>query len=281
MIEGIDDQRNEFAQVTAAVIWLREKLRPLVDQVGCQQGVENAFLPGFIKLVQPVRKQTECRADEDPSGSEGFQFLRDLKDSIAGRDHIIQKDNILSLHRRAKEFMGNDGILSVHRYRIVPSPVEHPHVYPQHVCHIDGTGGTGLVRADDHQMVRRYREVRRRAEKTFDKLVNRQEVFKSGQRDRILDAGVMGIKGDDIIDSHAYQLFQSLGTVKGFPAGTPELAAFIEKRHYHVDAACFPADRRDHPLQVDEVIIRRHVIDLSAHIVSNAVITYIQNEKDI
>ena len=45
-------------------------------------------------------------------------------------------------------------------------------------------------------------------EQGFYKLVSRHEVIKAAKRDRVLDTRVVGVKGDDVGDTHGDQLLE-------------------------------------------------------------------------
>lgn len=84
MVERVNDQCDELAQITAMIVGLREKLRFLVDQVCRENRVEDLLLPCLVKLLKPVREQSEGCADEDPPGPERLQLFRDLQSGISG-----------------------------------------------------------------------------------------------------------------------------------------------------------------------------------------------------
>ena len=50
--------------------------------------------------------------------------------------------------------------------------------------------------------------------KAFDELIGRTDRIKSVERDRVHDAGVMRVEGDDIVDAHDLKFFQCQRTIK-------------------------------------------------------------------
>ena len=66
------------------------------------------------------------------------------------------------------------------------------------------------------------------------------------QGNRILYAGIMSIKGDDVFYTHAYQLLKCSCTVQGFSAVADVLAAFIQVWHDYIYSAGLSADCADH-----------------------------------
>ena len=91
----------------------------------------------------------------------------------------------------------------------------------------------------------------------------------------------MGVKGNNILHAHIHQFSQGPGAVQRLPARPLMLAAFIKKRHNHVDPARFSAYRRDHPLQILEMIVRRHMVLDPAKRISQAVIAHIHHQVQI
>ena len=86
------------------------------------------------------------------------------------------------------------------------------------------------------------------AEQGLYKLVGGHEVVKAVERDGVLHSGVMGVKGDNGFDPHGHQLFQSHGAVKRFPVRFFVLAAFVEKRHDHINPVGSGRGGSDDPL---------------------------------
>ena len=66
---------------------------------------------------------------------------------------------------------------------------------------------------------------------------------------------VVGIEGDDVVNTHIYQLLKCQSAVERFPAGTFVLAALIEERHDDIQAACFSAYCCDDSLQILKMVI--------------------------
>ena len=243
--------------------------------------MEDALLIGLVKLRKACGEDAEGGADEDTARIALVQLSGDLQGGVAGGDHIVNDDDVLAFYGSPQEFMGQYRILSVHGLGVVPSLIEHTHIDAQDVRHIDRAGGSRLIRADDHQMFRRDVKIRRHSVEALDELVDRTEVLESRQRDRILDPGIVRFEGDDVLNTHPHQILQSLGAVKRLTHGPAVLAALVQIRHDDVDAPCLSADRCDHPLQIDEMIIRRHVVDLSAERICDAVITHIHQKEDV
>ena len=93
-------------------------------------------------------------------------------------------------------------------------------------------------------------------QKTLNKLIGRLNCFKTMQRDRILDTRIMRIKGDDVVNTHAYKLLQCDGTVQGFTGSTLMLSAFIKERHDNGDSSGLSANSCNDTLQILIMIVR-------------------------
>ena len=59
------------------------------------------------------------------------------------------------------------------------------------------------------------------------------------------------------------------------------LAAFVQEGHDHVDPAGLSSYCRDHPLQVLEVVVRGHAVDISRQGVGQAVVAHIHHNVNV
>ena len=124
-------------------------------------------------------------------------------------------------------------------------------------------------------------QVVNRAEKSLDELIGGLNRVKSVQRNGILDAGIMRVEGDNVVDAHADQLLQCNCAVERFPCGPLGLKTLIQVGHNDRDPAGFPADRGDHTLEVGKVIVGRHVVVETEHAVGLIVIDHIYQNIEI
>ena len=123
--------------------------------------------------------------------------------------------------------MGYDRIASVDNAGIVSSLIEHAHIQTKHIGNIDGTAHTTLIRADYHHVFRVDLQIPDMIQKSFDKLVSRLYGLKAAKGNGVLYTGIMGIEGDDIVDSHADQFLQGNCTIQGLSGRALMLSAFI------------------------------------------------------
>ena len=119
------------------------------------------------------------------------------------------------------------------------------------------------------------------AQESFNKLVGGLDSVKPVKRDRVHDAGIICVKGDNIVYAHAHQFLKRDGAVERFSGGALVLAALIEIGHDHGDPARLAADRCDHSLEVLIVIVGGHVVGDPEHFVGLTVIYNICKEIEI
>ncbi len=56
MVQSVDNQCNILAHIAVDIVWTAQKFRSLVDQVGCEDVGDDAFLVRFVELLQTVCK---------------------------------------------------------------------------------------------------------------------------------------------------------------------------------------------------------------------------------
>ena len=115
----------------------------------------------------------------------------------------------------------------------------------------------------------------------FDKLVSGLYGLKPFKGNRVLHSGVVGVKGDNILHPHIGQLLKSQGAVQRLSPASLMLSALIEEGHNHIDPAGLSSHRRDQSLQILIMIIRRHVVHLSAHGIGETVIADVNQQIQI
>ena len=121
-------------------------------------------------------------------------------------------------------------------------------------------------------------QIRNIVQKTFYKLIGRPYRLKAGERDRVLDSCVVRVEGDDIVNAHPDKLLKSDGAVKGFSAASLMLPAFVEEGHNDGDPPRLSADSGDDPLQILEMIVRRHTVRMPAERIGQTVVADIDQK---
>ena len=116
---------------------------------------------------------------------------------------------------------------------------------PRTLAKIDGPVKGSLVRADHDQMLLVNEKTLIGPKKSLGKLIGRREVVKASQRFGVLDPGIMGIEGDEILDSHAAEFLNGVSAVQRLPAVSLVLPAFIEEGHDYIDTVGFTIGSHD------------------------------------
>ena len=91
----------------------------------------------------------------------------------------------------------------------------------------------------------------------------------------------MCVKRNDVVNAHVVELLKSQWAIQRLSCGSSVLTAFIQKWKNHSNSSCFAADSCDDTLQICKVIIRRHMIGLSAKGVGQAVVCYINHNEQV
>ena len=98
--------------------------------------------------------------------------------------------------------MCNDRVTSVYYLGVVTAFIEHTHIDAKNVCVIYSTSHSTFIRADHHQMICINLKVRHVLQKCFDELIRRLNGFETIQRNCVLNARIMCIKGDNTFNTH-------------------------------------------------------------------------------
>ena len=101
------------------------------------------------------------------------------------------------------------------------------------------------------------------------------------QRSCVLYTGIMCIKSNDVLYTHAYKLLKCCCTVQRFSAVADVLTAFIQIWHNNIYSAGFASNCADYTFQILKMVIRGHKILIWSDIISKAVVAYINHKIDI
>ena len=186
-------------------------------------------------LLSAGGEQREGGVGKDLAGAAHLQAVGDVQHALAGGDDVVGDEDILALHALAQIFMGDDGVAAVDDAGVVPPLVEHAQVAAQHagIVHVAVHGA--LVGGDDHEMFLVETHVRHMVQQALEHLVGGHDVVEAHGGHSVLDAGVVGVKGDDVLDPHRPQLLQRKGTVQTFaadPAMLPDTAWIRRSRFW-------------------------------------------------
>ena len=281
VVQCVDDQCNVFAQIAANIVITCKKFRILINKVCGKKLIKSSFCICCIEFFHSFCKESEGCADENLSCPTFLQKRCNLQNTSAGRNHIIDKDNIFAFKLWSEEFVSSDRMTAFDHLGIVKTSVIHTHVNTKNVSKVDCSAHASFIRADDHEVIVINVKSFYIAKKSFDKLIGRLNSLKTMKRSRILYTCIVSIKGDDVLNSHFGQFLECRCTVKRFTSHTFALTAFIKIWHDNVNSAGFTADCSNCTFQILKMIIRGHHIGIPADRVIDAVITDIYHKINI
>ena len=116
-------------------------------------------------------------------------------------------------------------------------------------------------------------------QQALEHLIGGHDVVEAHGGHGVHDAGVMGVKRDDVLDTDVAQLLQRKGAVQALTADAAMLAAAVQAGHDDADAVGTAGDGLDQTHQVLEVVVRGEVVLVTEQLVGNAVVARI--DKDI
>ena len=110
------------------------------------------------------------------------------------------------------------------------------------------------------------------------------------ERNGILHPWIVGVKCDDIVHSHMDQLLKGQSAVQRFPPCPFVLAAFIQEWHDNIHSSGLSAYcgndplqilKSNDPLQILKMIVRRHVVQMTAQRVGQRIVADIHHEIEV
>ena len=177
--------------------------------------------------------------------------------------------------------MGQDGVPAVHDAGIVATFIEHAEVDTQRRGKVDGTVHAAFIGGDDDHVLFVEADVRGGPDEGLQHLIDRRNVFKAVQRDGVADTGVVGVEGEDGVDTVIDELLQHHGAVEGLTVGLAVLSAFIKHGHDDRDTAGFAVDGSEDALQVGVVVVRTHGDFHAAHLVSDSIVEGVDEDEQV
>ena len=177
--------------------------------------------------------------------------------------------------------MGDDGVLAVYHGGVIPAFVEHTHVDAQNIGKVNGAVHGAFIRAYDHQVLLVHGKIRFRPQKSLHELIRGIKIVKPVEGDGILDPWVVGVKGDDVADTHIHQFLQRQGAVQRLPLGPFVLSALIQEGHDHIQPVGLAVGGGDDPFKILIMIVRGHMVHMSVNGVGKAVVAHIHHEKQV
>ena len=282
MVDEIDDHSGVLAHIRELEPLSVRQFRGLIGEVGRDQLVKISLLIGLVEDAESVCEQAESGAQKDALRVHILLELSGgIEDRAAGGDHIVDDDRVLAVEVCAEELVGNDGILAVYDDGIISSFIEHTCVRADDVGKIDCAVQCAFIGGDDHDVVLVDDQVVHGVHQRLHKLVRGCEVAEVHEGVDILDPGVVGVEGDEVLDAQITELLVHDRGVKRLAPASLVLAALIQERHDDIDAPRLAVDGSDHSLEILEMIVRRHMVDKTVHLIGNGMVCDIYKYIDI
>ena len=128
VVQVVDDQRDVLAEIGDRIIRALEEFRTKVGKVRRQDLVDVARFVGLVEFLKAVREQAEGRRAEDTAGAAELQLLCHLQHGAAGRDHVVDDQDVLAVQFAAEVLMRDDRVHAVDDVGVIPALVEHADV---------------------------------------------------------------------------------------------------------------------------------------------------------
>ena len=125
VVEGIDDVCNVFAKVNLYIPLLLLKLFRTIDKVGGEYLVKVTLLVRLVDNFKTVAEKTEGNEYEYALSTFFLELRCDLNNRVAGGDHIVNDDNVLTFDIFTEIFVSFDRVFAVYDYRVVSALVDH------------------------------------------------------------------------------------------------------------------------------------------------------------
>ncbi len=137
--------------------------------------------------------------------------------------------------------MGNYRVAAVHNSGIIPSFVEHSHLYSQNRSVVHIAVKSALVGAYHHKVLWRNVKLINLLKHCFKHLIRRHNIIKSHKRHRVAYSRIVSVKGNQIGYSHRLKLLKHYRTVQRLAVVSSMLSAAVKYGHYHAYSVGFSA----------------------------------------
>ena len=258
-----------------------QQLRQTVGQVGAHHVVQRTIRHSLVELCQTAGEQREGGVGDDAASTALFQVAGNFQHALAGSDDVVRDEDSLALHGIAQILVGHDGVAAVHDAGIVTALVEHAQVAAQHTGEVHVAAHCAFVGADHDELLLVEADLRVLLQQALEDLIGRHRVVEAEQGHGVLDAGVVCVKGDDVLYAHGLQLLQGHSAVQALADDAAMLAAAVQAGHDDRHAVCLAGHGLDEALQVCEMVVGREVVLVTEQVVGHAVVARIDNDEDI
>ena len=177
--------------------------------------------------------------------------------------------------------MSHDRVAAVDHAGVVTALVEHAQVAAQHAGEVHVAVHGTLVGADHDELLLIKADLGVLLQQALEHLIGGHCIVEAEQRHSVLNAGIVGIKGDDVAHAHGLQLLQGHSAVQTLANHAAMLTAAVQAGHDNGHTVCLTGHCLDQALEVGKVVIRGEVVLITEQVVGNAVIARIDNDKDI
>ena len=120
-----------------------------------------------------------------------------------------------------------DRIFAVYDLGVITTLVKHTRINTEYGREVDCSVKSTFIRADHDHMILIDDQILLVTEQRTDELVRRCKIIEALQWCRILDTRIVGIKRNEVGNTHFTQLFECISAVKRFTAASFMLSAFI------------------------------------------------------
>ena len=198
VVKSINDICNVLAHINLRVPLSCKELRLSVNKVGSEDSCKYAISVSLIDSLVAVAEETEGGEYEDSLSALVLKLLSNVKNGLAGGDHIINDDNILALNVSAEVLVSYDGVLAVNDNGIIAALVEHTEVDSENGGIVHTLTHTALIGRNDHSGLGIYIKIRVFTQKSLDHLICRSNILKSGKRNSVLHSGIVSVECDEV-----------------------------------------------------------------------------------
>ena len=281
VVDGSDEVGGVLGHVNIVVPLALQQFGLAVGQVGAQNCLDDAVVVRLVELLQTGGEQREGAAGKDVAGAAHLQLVADVQHGLAGGDDVIRDKDVLVLDALAQILVRDNGVAAVDNAAVIAALVEHAQVAAQHagIIHIAVHGA--LIGGNDHEMILIEVDVGHMVQQAFQHLIGGHNVVETHGGHGVHDAGVMGVKGDDVLDADRAQLLQGEGAVQTLAADAAMLAAAVQAGHDHADAMGTAGDSLNNAHQVLEVVVRGEVVLIPEELVGDAVVARIDEDVQV
>ena len=118
-------------------------------------------------------------------------------------------------------------------------------------------------------------------QQALEHLIGGHDVVEAHGGHGVHNAGVMGVKRDDVLDTDVAQLLQRKGAVQALTADAAMLAAAVQAGHDDADAVGAACNGLDQTHQVLEVVVRGEMVLIPEQLIGNAVVARIDEDIQV